>query len=537
LVDRPADAPKESLAKRAGKLAGRGAKKGTEVAKEFQEGAKEGFTGKKGDKRRFKGLRGFLAKTGGGVGRNVKQLGTKGLVPLAVGFGGGIEQRTRRGEPFGEAIQSELKAGAQGLREFGQLAIEDPGAAAAGFVRGAAGVVPQAYKIGSNINARLGGAGDVYDIEQDPFNFSTEQSGPAAVANQIRNMEASERQAFFKGLSGEERQQLAGILRQNLGLPTSGEVPPESIAQFAGSTAPKQAVSTEESPSRPQAGLRVVSPEVGPPSFREFEFTSPTGGVANIQTEGARPDFARNVDESFKAGAYDPISPERVASAQRVQAGRARALRGLRELSAARLGVPEYALDAVRQGRPIPEAPSGAGGLRAADVLKLQQGERQLGLRQRQIDTSRATEYRKGFESERAEVREATRERAVTDAIRDPEDEIATNAAAEGIAKELIDKGDPGILDMLLPFGSAVPGSLRGSPQGILDPDTEASAVGVLSGKLQQGDMKVKEEDGVPTLFAGDDPVAAWGDLSPRTREFLKRRGLIQVQLPGSRQE
>ncbi len=302
------------------------------------------------------------------------------------------------------------------------------------------------------------------------------------------------------------------------------------------------AVTEARAQARSRPGLHLADVEEGVPSFRRFEYTpGPGRGLrGQIETATARPGFVERFNESLRAGAYDPVTPQRRLSAQRVQEGRGRALQAMRGLGAARMGVPERFLDAVRQGQLTgreanilaAQQPVASGrGLSAADVLRFQQGEQQAETARRRADTARMAEFRQGRESDNRATRNATRDVAFTQALDDPNDQIATNEAANYVAEEIMDKGDPGLLDMILPFGSLLPGFLRGSPQAIWDPDIEAAGTTVLDGLTKQGPMIVRNYRGVPTLFAGEDPVVAWKDLSTDSQEFLRRRRRVRSGL------
>lgn len=111
------------------------------------------------------------------------------------------------------------------------------------------------------------------------------------------------------------------------------------------------------------------------------------GGQGNIDVgnaPGGVSGFAQRVEESRRSGAYDPVSDERYAEAQRDMGRIKRGTAAVRDLAATRLGVPTQYLDAVRSGAMTPREANlaqakqaasghgGGGGMSAADAQKFQ---------------------------------------------------------------------------------------------------------------------------------------------------------------------
>jgi hypothetical protein len=131
------------------------------------------------------------------------------------------------------------------------------------------------------------------------------------------------------------------------------------------------------------------------------------GGQGNIDVgnaPGGASGFAQRVEESRRSGAYDPVSDERYAEAQRDMGRIKRGTTAVRDLAATRLGVPTQYLDAVRSGAMTPReanlaqakqaATGNAGGMSAADAQKFQinaqkEGREATEFRQKMGDTAR----------------------------------------------------------------------------------------------------------------------------------------------------
>lgn len=122
------------------------------------------------------------------------------------------------------------------------------------------------------------------------------------------------------------------------------------------------------------------------PGAREGQFNIGLRGGQGVIDATAAPGgpsgFAQRVEESRRAGAYDPVSDERRAEAERDLQRVKRGTAAIRDLAATRLGVPTQYLDAVRSGSMTPReanlaqakqaATGNLGGMTAAEMQQFQ---------------------------------------------------------------------------------------------------------------------------------------------------------------------
>jgi hypothetical protein len=162
-----------------------------------------------------------------------------------------------------------------------------------------------------------------------------------------------------------------------------GAPPPGQAAPPPGQAAPPPGLAA------PPPGLAAPPPAQLPPPGPTVSFDGRTtslrdaGGTAEIATDdrrwpqtesylrgGVEPGttrindgltIAERIQRSIDAGAYRPTTPARIAEANRGNDAVAAGYRGLRDLGAARRGVPEQYLDAVRAGNVTAEQANLAG--------------------------------------------------------------------------------------------------------------------------------------------------------------------------------
>lgn len=290
------------------------------------------------------------------------------------------------------------------------------------------------------------------------------------------------------------------------------------IQEATASPVQAEAVTTEPVAARPVS--RAAGPTLRPTGTegRQFEFTPGAGRGLRGEVEFDQPQsgFEDRVRQSVAAGAFDPVTPERVESARQVHQANIRGLRAMRQLSAARLGVPEQFLDAVRQGhltgreaatlgaqQPVAR---GEGGLTTAEALRFQQGERAQGLRERQFAFDRQQETNRMLTDEEPAVRNEGRRQAAADYANNPGDPIAQETMARAASRLLNDLGNPSFLSEIWfdRFG--------GTPQTLLDDDTKASVSDMISGEGLEIDMDFKGR-GKPVLIHRGNPVDEWEDV------------------------
>jgi hypothetical protein len=190
-----------------------------------------------------------------------------------------------------------------------------------------------------------------------------------------------------------------GLRGTGVGEPTSQE--------FTGPADPGELPGRPGERFDPTGTQPAVSVETDPfitPGAREGEFdVGLRGGQGTIDASravGGASGFAQRVEESRRAGAYDPVSQERRDEAERDLGRIKRGTTAIRDLAATRLGVPTQYLDAVRSGSMTPReanlaqakqaATGNLGGMSAAEAQQFQIRAQQEG--------RAATEFRQGMD-------------------------------------------------------------------------------------------------------------------------------------------
>jgi hypothetical protein len=184
------------------------------------------------------------------------------------------------------------------------------------------------------------------------------------------------------GLPGaEDATSPTGLRGTGVGEPTSPE--------FTGPADPGELPGRPGERFDPTGTQPAVSVETDPfitPGAREGEFNVGLRGGQGVidasNAPGGASGFAQRVEESRRAGAYDPVSDERRAEAERDLGRIKRGTTAIRDLAATRLGVPTQYLDAVRSGSMTPReanlaqakqaATGNAGGMTASEVQQFQ---------------------------------------------------------------------------------------------------------------------------------------------------------------------